>query len=151
MELQKYLDDGAGFQFKAVLAFVQYLNIGDLKDWKVTRLDPCPECGYTIYRKVYTDSSPVQLNITFCEHRNSDDIDVHAQLKSTVNPPVVEDLWENDGSNLVQYSCKVFKCFEIGRTANYIKGLMDGFDVMVEAKEYSFLPTLINETDPNQN
>lgn len=80
--LKNYLEDGANYQAKAVLAFVQ-IN-GDIESsWdseekkyiaepKVARWENCREQGYIISLK--TKDYSKQLNIAFFEHRNSDDI-----------------------------------------------------------------------------
>ena len=81
-DLNNYLQDGADYQARAVLA---YLSIYDGiegswdKEWgrytavpKVARWENCREQGYIISLRSYNYER--QLNIIFFEHRNSDSI-----------------------------------------------------------------------------
>lgn len=79
--LEEYLKDGANYQARAVLMFLQsYANIEE--SWndeyrrydaeiKVGRWENCREQGYIVS---LVNSKRVQLNIAFFEHRNSDQI-----------------------------------------------------------------------------
>jgi len=80
-KLSQYLDDGAWYQAKAVLAFLQPMQIEESynKEWhdyeadiKVWRWENCREQWYVVYLKA---KNLKQLNIAFFEHRNSDCIE----------------------------------------------------------------------------
>jgi len=79
MKLADYMQDGANWQARAVLAVVQDLlgeGIADsynkeyhcyTHEFKVGRWENCREQGYVVSLHVGTE----QLNIAFFEHRNS--------------------------------------------------------------------------------
>jgi len=82
MKLNNYLQDGANYQAKAVLA---YLTSHDgieeswSDDWKgykaepkIARWENCREQGYIVYLR--SENFSRQINIAFFEHRNSDSI-----------------------------------------------------------------------------
>ena len=80
-DLQTYLQDGAGHQARAVLAYLQHLyRIEESWDdkWKrysaepkVARWENCREQGYIVSLKTENFK---QINIAFFEHRNHDGI-----------------------------------------------------------------------------
>jgi len=79
--LTDYLNDGANYQAKAVLAFLQtgspeYSWNDETKQYdavpKVARWENCREQGYIV--SLRTKDYSRQLNIAFFEHRNSDSI-----------------------------------------------------------------------------
>lgn len=96
--LSNYLDDGANFQAKGVLAFVQrFSNIEE--SWnkehmeydaevKVGRWENCREQGYVISLK--SKNCDKQLNIAFFEHRNSDAISAIKWEQNTINSPTID-------------------------------------------------------------
>ncbi len=99
--------DGANFQAQAVLAMVRYLcGDGVEESWngalsrymyqpRVVRFDNCREQGYTIFARNPKDE---QINITFYEHRNSDEIFVQVNYKKTFNAPLLSDIFEENSS-----------------------------------------------------
>lgn len=79
--LKEYLQDGANYQAKAVLAFLQRMSIeeswnDERKEYdaepKVARWENCREQGYIV--SLRSKNRGQQLNIAFFEHRNSDSI-----------------------------------------------------------------------------
>jgi hypothetical protein len=138
-ELTQYQSDGANFQSKSVLAAVQYLSY-NLEGWKVTRWDNCREQGYTIYKNIWGEGLTAnQLNITFCEYRNSDDIIVYVWYKRTFNAPTLFDIQSSVSSGTwMEHDSKIFGCLKIKEAAEYIIEMMEDFETS-------------NETDPNQN
>ena len=97
--LENYLEDGAGYQARAVLMFLQSAcNIEDSWDdkfkkydaeIKVARWENCREQGYivSLNSRGYKD----QLNIAFFEHRNSDSICAVKWQQSSMNSLTIED------------------------------------------------------------
>jgi hypothetical protein len=137
-ELTQYQSDGANFQAKSVLAAVQYLSY-NLEGWKVTRWDNCREQGYTIYKNIWGEGlTSNQLNITFCEYRNSDDIIVYVWYKRTFNAPVLDDINDPETKTWMDHITKSFNTLEVKETSEYIIEMMEDFETS-------------NETDPNQN
>lgn len=98
MTVKNYLSDGASYQARAVLMFLQpFLNIEDSwnkernqyeADVQVARWENCREQGYvlTLRNKDYSR----QLNIAFFEHRNSDSICAIKWEQSTTNSPTID-------------------------------------------------------------
>lgn len=129
--LAHYQSDGANFQAKFVLAAVQYL-IYDLDNWEVTRCENGREFGYTIFKK----KSVNQLNITFCESRNTDCIIVYTWDKWTFNPPTLNDIFKscvntglNDGDTTwMDHTTESFNTLEVKEAAEYILEMMEGFE-----------------------
>jgi hypothetical protein len=81
-DLRTYMADGANYQSRAVLAFLQRFS-GIEESWdderrrylaepKVARWENCREQGYII--RLLSGNYKRQLNIAFFEHRNSDSI-----------------------------------------------------------------------------
>jgi hypothetical protein len=81
INLRDYLQDGAGYQSRAVLAYLQIMTIEE--SWsaenrsyeatvQVARWENCREQGYIVSLRSKDFSR--QLNIAFFEHRNSDSI-----------------------------------------------------------------------------
>ena len=79
--LGNYFNDGANYQAKAVLAFLDYFNVEESWNSKrkkydaeinVARWENCREQGYIL--SLTTKNMAKQLNIAFFEHRNSDNI-----------------------------------------------------------------------------
>ncbi len=95
--LEHYLLDGANYQAKAVLAYIQpFCNIEE--SWneqfhvynakhEVGRWENGREQGYVIT----LISNSKQLNIAFFEHRNSDSVcAVRWEQNITLNPPTID-------------------------------------------------------------
>lgn len=119
MELKHYLKDGACFQARAVLMFLQNFDIEeswdeDRKEYKadieVARWENCREQGY-ILTLLSPKHEGKQLNIIFFEHRNSDSIcAVRWEQEVTMNTPTIKDAKfgdvykdKYDVSNIVSY------------------------------------------------
>lgn len=82
MKMHKYMQDGANYQARAVLAFLQ-VNDGIEASWNdklmcyesnidIARWENCREQGYIVSMRDKTHKK--QLNIIFFEHRNGDSI-----------------------------------------------------------------------------
>lgn len=91
MELQHYLQDGAGYQARAVLMHLQgrgpiehktYTAIINVGRWENGR-----EQGYVV---MLTDKKGQQLNIAFFEGRNSDSINAIEWIQSSINTPNID-------------------------------------------------------------
>jgi hypothetical protein len=137
-ELKQYQSDGANFQAKSVLAAVQYLSY-NLEGWKVTRWENGRENGYTVFKNIWGEGlTPNQLNITFCECRNSDNIIVYVWYKRTFNAPVLDDINNPETKAWIKHTKQYFGCLKIEEAAEYIIEMMEGFEASTE-------------TDPNQN
>ena len=94
-----YMNDGAGYQAKAVLAYMEgYDGIEDswndkIKRYdanpKVSRWENCREQGYVVFMR--SKASPnKQINIAFFEHRNSDNICAVKWEQNTLNAPTID-------------------------------------------------------------
>lgn len=96
--LKTYLQDGANYQARAVLFFLQgYSHIE--KSWnkqlekyeaepKVARWQNCREQGYIISMR--TKDASKQINIAFFEHRNTDSICAVKWEQLSVNTITIE-------------------------------------------------------------
>ena len=78
-KLSEYMNDGANYQARAVLCFLQrdleeleYELNEKFREINIARWENCREQGYIIYLKNKTSNK--QLNIVFYEHCNSDSI-----------------------------------------------------------------------------
>lgn len=102
MNLESYLNDGANWQAKCVLYYLQYkydsildatynkdygINMGKIK---VGRFENCREQGY-VFSILYKFH---QKNYCVYEHRNSDSICVLINEVDTINTPTIEEMWE---------------------------------------------------------
>jgi len=96
MELQNYMKDGAGYQARCVLAFLQRHNIEE--SWsdvykcyqaktEIGRWENCREQGYVVYLR---NKKHDQINIAFFEHRNTDSICAICWLQNTINSPNID-------------------------------------------------------------
>lgn len=97
--LNNYNNDGANYQAKAVLAFIQGSDCIIEESWskersaylaepRVARWENCREQGYVI--SLRTADYKKQLNIAFFEHRNSDSICAIKWEQATINSPTIE-------------------------------------------------------------
>jgi len=80
------------------------------------------ERGFVI--SVQRISANKQLNITFGECRNSDEIFVDHWYRNTFNPPTVMDFVDED-----YQSRKYFKCMDVKSVVEYIQELLVGYVV----------------------
>ena len=97
--LKEYLQDGANYQARAVLMFLQSFA-GDIESsWnketkkyetevKVARWENCREQGYVV--SLRSKDYGKQLNIAFFEHRNSDSIHAVKWEQNTLNSPTID-------------------------------------------------------------
>lgn len=97
IELKYYLQDGAGYQARAVLMHLQAISTIESSwdeeyklykaDTHVARWQNCREQGYVVMLR---DKQHNQLNIAFFEHRNSDGICAIVWKENTINSPTIE-------------------------------------------------------------
>jgi hypothetical protein len=95
--LENYLQDGANYQARATLMYLQALcNIKE--SWnkttlsydaevKVARWENCREQGYVVS---LTNPTREQLNIAFFEHRNSDEISAVKWEQKSINSLTID-------------------------------------------------------------
>ena len=101
--LKNYLDDGANYQARAVLMFLQLYSDIELSwnnerkcydaEIKVARWENCREQGYVVS---LTNRERKQLNIAFFEHRNSDSICAIKWEQSSMNSLTIDNAKFND-------------------------------------------------------
>jgi len=103
MKLENYMQDGAWYQARAVLAHLQGVNnIAD--EAEVARWENCREQGYIV--SLYNNDIKKQLNIIFYEHRNSDSVtalkweqhEINSINIDTIKEGVFESKWDSDFS-----------------------------------------------------
>lgn len=111
MNISYYMDDGACWQAKAVLAYLQsrmyIFEDGYQKEdirVKVGRYENCREQGYVFsltFRGVDGTSkyTLLQRNYAVYQHRNSDAICVLISDVLTLNTPSVNEMWKPKGIN----------------------------------------------------
>ncbi len=98
MDLFNYLQDGADYQAKGVLAYLTHHDgIDESYDQKtggykanpkIARWENCREQGYIVYMKAENYSK--QINIAFFEHRNSDRIHAVKWLQHSTNALTID-------------------------------------------------------------
>lgn len=111
MNLVDYMNDDAGWQARAVLAYLQG-NISHLTgdkyyehnfDVLVGRYENCREQGYVFTLRFYGEKdgkpSHFQRNYAVYQHRNSDTICVLISNTFTINTPGIDDMWKDKGEN----------------------------------------------------
>ena len=95
--LKNYLDDGANYQARGVLMFLQPFDIEEswdkerkeyLAEPTVARWENCREQGYVVSMR--SQDMRKQLNIAFFEHRNSDSICAVKWEQVTINAPTID-------------------------------------------------------------
>lgn len=102
MKLKNYLQDGAGYQARAVLMHLQS-HTEDM-DVEVGRWENGREQGYIVRIPSKSWVGPY-LNIAFFEHRNSDDICALRWHQTDINMPnITNATFEYDGERI--YSTK---------------------------------------------
>ena len=100
MKLCNYMNDGAGYQAKCVLAIMQVEEALVPESWnddfhkydaepQVGRWENCREQGYCIYMR---NRNFDQINIAFFEHRNTDQICVLVWHQNTINTPNIDSM-----------------------------------------------------------
>lgn len=136
VDISNYLNDGAGWQAQAVLAFVRG-NITRLTDDKyyeqnikveVGRYENCREQGYVFILSFTGKIGYEQRNYAVYQHRNSDTICVLISNAITLNTPGIDVMWKDKGEN--PRSCQYDKGFDwddIKGCAEYIIQDMDNF------------------------
>ena len=111
MNIENYLNDGAGWQAQAVLAYLRgniYRLTGDKYYGRnvtveVGRYENCREQGYVFSLSFYgqSDGKPchIQRNYAVYQHRNSDQIIVLISNTFTINTPGIDEMWKDKGEN----------------------------------------------------
>jgi hypothetical protein len=97
-KLHNYLEDGANYQAKCVLIFLQrILEEDDEKRIAVGRWENCREQGYVIsfhrhdkISDIFPQYKSIQMNIAWFEHRNSDSIHAIKWEQNTINTPTID-------------------------------------------------------------
>lgn len=143
--LSNYQEDGANYQAKAVLAFLQ--RIADIEEsWnkeekryeaepKISRWENCREQGYVV--SLRSKDYKRQLNIIFFEHRNSDSICAVKWEQVTINAPTIDtaefgDVYKDkyDTSHSVGYG-------KVSEMADWIAKELKEFWILTTEKETS--------------
>jgi len=98
--LNEYMNDGANWQAKAVLAALQrheciveesYVSgQGYQAKFSVGRWENCREQGYIVSMRDYFNPKMPQLNIAFFEHRNSDSICAIKWIQGSMNTLTID-------------------------------------------------------------
>jgi hypothetical protein len=140
MNLENYLNDGADWQAKAVLAYLQgniFRLTGDKYygrniNVEVGRYENCREQGYvfTLHFVGEADGKRTffQRNYAVYQHRNSDSIIVLISNVHTINTPGIDEMWKDKGEN--PRSCDYdisFSWDEISKCGEWILDDMDDF------------------------
>lgn len=90
MDFNKFQQDGARFQAKAVLAEIQGLIDEDVANTlQISRWENCREQGYVISQRL-NKFGVSQLNIAWFENRKSDHICAVRWLQNTINSPTID-------------------------------------------------------------
>lgn len=133
--LSNYQQDGANYQARAVLCFVQNFTIEESwnterkeydAELKVSRWENCREQGYIISMR--SKDRRRQLNIAFFEHRNSDSICAIKWEQISMNSITIDTAQfegqcynsKSDVSHSVSYG-------EVSEMAEWIQGQFEGF------------------------
>ena len=108
IDINNYMNDGAGWQAQAVLAYLKG-NLGRiLADTyyktsvmvEVGRYENCREQGYVFTLRFHTkEKGYVQRNYAVYQHRNTDSICVLISNTITLNTPTIDDMWKDKGEN----------------------------------------------------
>lgn len=88
MEITSYMQDGAGYQSRAVLCFLEGNLHDEIGKTTVARWENCREQGYVL--SLVHPKRADQLNIAFFQHRNSDEICAVEWKEVTMNSPTIE-------------------------------------------------------------
>lgn len=142
VELKNYLQDGANWQARGVLTYLQG-NIYIANSWnedtqeydakvKIGRWENCREQGYVVSLR---NKNAKQLNIAFFEHRNSDRICAVKWLQNSTNTLTIDtakfgDIYKNKYDVSFQVSCCQFE--EMGTWI--IKQLQDHWNEGIESE-----------------
>lgn len=127
--LENYHNDGANWQAKIILAYMQMMHyqVLDLAWDKerhkstasmyVGRYENCREQGY-VFSLLYRGN---QRHYAVYEHRNSDTICVLISNKATMNTPDVTTMWANKPENCTKWDYdKGFDCGEFKECTCFI-------------------------------
>lgn len=112
IELKNYMQDGANWQARCVLCYLQgniheieFLIKDELKLEKdesyiyVGRYENCREQGYVV-SLIYKGR---RINYAIYEHRNSDELIILKSNCKTTNTPDVNAMWKDKGENPSKY------------------------------------------------
>ena len=143
IDIEYYMNDGANWQAKAVLAYLRSLKNHTIdKTWNkkyhrysaefnVGRYENCREQGY-IFSVHYKGK---QRNYCVYEHRNSDDLCVVVFDGLTINTPTLDMVSDAMGDSKWNYT-KEFPCGQIMECGNYIiDDIRKWIDGLIENKE----------------
>lgn len=145
MKLENYMNDGANYQSRCILAILQGRESLVPDSWndkyhkydaepQVGRWENCREQGYCIYLR---NRNFDQINIAFFEHRNTDQICVLVWHQNTINTPNIDSM--NTNGECYKDKWDVTKSFEYGKfydAAEYIqKVLQEHWAVPVITRE----------------
>ncbi len=142
MNLVDYMNDDAGWQARAVLAYLQG-NISRLTgdkyyehnfDVLVGRYENCREQGYVFTLRFWGENPETkkpksfQRNYAVYQHRNSDSIIILISNVHTINTPGIDEMWHDKGENprSSQYD-QAFHWDDIKGCAEWILDDMDTF------------------------
>jgi hypothetical protein len=128
-ELSNYHNDGANWQAKIILAFMQMMHqqvlvvVWNEKFHKsdavinIGRYENCREQGY-VFSLVYKGK---QRHYAVYEHRNSDTICVLISNKPSMNTPDVATMWADKPENCTKWDYdKGFDCGQFEECTNFI-------------------------------
>lgn len=148
-ELSNYHNDGANWQAKIILAFMQMMHLKVLDVvWNekihksdaviyTGRYENCREQGY-VFSLMYKSK---QRHYAVYEHRNSDTICVLISNKSSINTPNVDTMWADKPESSTKWDYdKGFDCGQFEECTNFIIE-----DMTKTIKEWSGKE---NETNP---
>ena len=136
-KLKYYMHDGANWQARAVLAYLQYSTVSVVESevcsmnnktghkhipiFEVGRYENCREQGYVVSLLLHTE----QIHIAFYEHRNSDNICILMSQGFSMNTPSIEFMWKDRGENASKYDYnKDFQFGQIVECGEYIEQLL---------------------------
>lgn len=142
MEMLEYFQDGANYQAKAVLCFLQGLYHieeswdNDLKEYQakmqIARWENCREQGYVVYLKSRDYNR--QLNIIFFEHRNSDSICAVKWEQKSINALNIDSAKFGDVYQDKYDTSFTVNCYEAKKMADWIKKQLVDFWIETTTK-----------------
>lgn len=135
-DLFTYLDDGANYQAKAVVAYLGRVEGIDesydpttnmfLANPKVARFENCREQGYVVYLRGADYIQ--QINLVVFEHRNSDSIVVIKWFGTSLNAPTLASIpQEHPWLNNKHYNDALFDYGKAEEAATFIMNELTEF------------------------
>ena len=113
-DLRHYLQDGANWQARCVMTYIQG-NIGGIffvcEDMnnvnkpiiEIGRYENCREQGYVFKFLMFGKNGCVCRNYAVYEHRNSDELIVLISNGTSTNTPNADFMWKDKGENASKY------------------------------------------------